>query len=85
MQLSGFHGLKFPPIDTIHYIMLGLIIAGFDVIGDVLESFVKRLGNVKDSGTFFTGHGGVCDRFDAFYLVAPATVYYLYFVVLKSF
>jgi phosphatidate cytidylyltransferase len=61
--------------------MLGIIISLFDILGDVCESFVKRLGEVKDSGTFFTGHGGILDRFDSFYFVAPVTVYYLHYVL----
>ena len=61
--------------------MIGVIIAGFDVIGDICESFIKRLGNVKDSGSFFTGHGGVLDRFDSFYFVSPVAVYYFHYVL----
>jgi len=84
MQLSDYSSFRFPPMSTLHYIILGWIIAGFDVIGDIIESLVKRLGKVKDSGTFFTGHGGICDRLDSFYFVAPVTVYYLHFIVLGN-
>lgn len=82
LQSSGHDYFRFPNIDSIHYIIFGLIIGGFDIIGDVTESFVKRLGRVKDSGTFFTGHGGVMDRFDSFYIVAPVTVYYVWLVLM---
>lgn len=79
-QLQGITWLEFPPIDTVYYLFLGLIISIFDIIGDVCESFIKRLGGVKDSGEFFTGHGGILDRFDSFYFVAPVTVYYFTFL-----
>jgi phosphatidate cytidylyltransferase len=80
-QLQSVEFFKFPPIATVHYIMLGLIIGLFDILGDATESFVKRLGNVKDSSTFFTGHGGIMDRFDSFYIVCPLTTYYVWFVL----
>ena len=39
--------------------------------GDLFESLLKRVGNVKDSGYFMAGHGGVLDRLDGIYFAAP--------------
>lgn len=63
---------RLPPYDTVHYIGLALLTSCLGIFGDAIESLVKRVGNIKDSGVFFPGHGGILDRFDAFFVSGTA-------------
>ena len=54
--------------------LVGIVLGIFAIVGDLVESSVKRASRQKDSGKLLPGHGGILDRFDSTLL--SAVVYY---------
>jgi len=66
---------KFPEMKG-NWIVVGLLVAIFAPLGDLVESKFKRIFDVKDSGNIIPGHGGILDRLDSFILCAPVVYFY---------
>lgn len=58
-------------------LLITAITAIAGTFGDLLESKLKRMAGVKDSGNFMPGHGGFLDRFDSLLIAATAVGLFL--------
>lgn len=74
---NNIHVAKVIPVRN--WIFIAAFCAIFGTAGDLLESKLKRMAGVKDSGTLMPGHGGFLDRFDSMLLAIPAMWLYVYF------
>ena len=52
-------------------ILMGVLLSVIGQVGDLVESKLKRIARVKNSGQIIPGHGGILDRIDSVVLVLP--------------
>lgn len=69
---AGFVCSKFLPQIQVNAILVTAVCAGFVAqFGDFFESLIKRVADVKDSGSLMPGHGGILDRIDGVLFASP--------------
>ncbi len=72
-----FLGDKLPGMDMRHAFILGIVLSVSAVVGDLVESALKRGSGVKDSGRYLPGIGGVLDLLDSLLFNAPLMYLYM--------
>jgi phosphatidate cytidylyltransferase len=70
IAVSGIIGLS-----PVHAIVIGILVGLSAQLGDLVESQMKRIAEVKDSSNLIPGHGGVLDRLDSI-LFPPILVFF---------
>jgi phosphatidate cytidylyltransferase len=62
-------------VPPVYGILIGALVGVSALVGDLVESQMKRIAEVKDSSHLIPGHGGVLDRLDSI-LFPPILVYF---------
>jgi phosphatidate cytidylyltransferase len=58
-------------------VVLGFVLAAAAILGDLVESSLKRECEVKDSSALLPGHGGLLDRMDSLLWTIPVAYFFI--------
>jgi phosphatidate cytidylyltransferase len=77
-----FLGGHMAGMNSLHAVILGIVLSSTAVIGDLIESLFKRECGAKDSGNILPGIGGILDLLDSILFNAPIMYLYLRHVLI---
>ena len=80
--IFGFYLGQFFQIDGLLAIASSLIMCFFAIMGDLIQSKIKRQLKIKDFGNWIKGHGGLFDRLDSIIFSFP--FFYLIIIIFEN-
>ncbi|MHA4808198.1 phosphatidate cytidylyltransferase [Flavitalea flava] len=84
MGIAGYfanQSIEWEIFSPTQWMIIAAVAAVAGTFGDLLESKLKRMAGVKDSGHLMPGHGGFLDRFDSLLVATPFVWLYIIWVV----